>query len=357
MKELLVLTSRFDYSFQNIGIKRLLIKRLLPYLFITLSFLILSACSGSDPTAVEFRLNSEEVIIYRPVSGEEKEDILDLVDRINYYSENVIELDNDEKKFLFFSYVSNYDLDMKPTQIYVSSFQDGDNTIYEIYYLNGSFDSYRREYSDKQSYITCFQNNDFFQDNVCMKEYLEKTDGLYESDALEIYSLSTPRIIAIALGHLIYYADSPHHDIMSRVALAQTYLIHPGFRRAVADIDRVNAYSLYEEDFTLSWFLEYCSPSLSNCQRIVNNRSTYEIDLKNKTIIFDGDDYPNLPPFGLIDENFNDYFNIYNKNFFEDAYVVNGVFSNEKYDELKGDFSGNKGLENLRNYIFHDERE
>jgi len=38
-----------------------------------------------------------------------------------------------------------------------------------------------------------------------------------------------------------------------------------------------------------------------------------------------------------------------------DAYGVNGEIDNSRYFAMKGDFSGNKGLDNLTNYIFYQE--
>lgn len=364
MNKLLGQTSKADYGSQNFTKHELAIKKILVLFYILFASFILTACSNSniDPNIVEFRLDSEEVIFYQlsdfDIKLDERRDrirdeIKDLVNQINYYSENVIELNNDEKKFLFFSYVQNLILTLEPTGIIIRYLFDGNSTFYETNYLSGGFDEYNRRYESVQRYITCNQ------ENICRESSIEERLNFKNSDKSERKSFATNRVEIIAIGNLIYYADSQHHDIAARVALAKRYLLLDGFRITYSRFEKLGAH-LAREKIQLSWFREYCSPSLLNCQKIVTILQRYVIDLNNETITFDNDGYGSryiIRPLGLIDENFNDYFNIHNKNFLGDAYEVNGVFNNEKLNALKHDFSGKEGLENLRNYIFHDKQD
>jgi len=272
----------------------------------------------------------------------EKEKIEEIVNTINYYSDNVIELTNDEKKFLFFLYVGDKDyVPMRPTFVTVRSYNDGSMTIYKATYYYGRFNSYERIYETRERLFTCEMENN------CRRTSISEELDFSRTGNTDGENLWTFRIEIIYLGDLIYLANSPYHDAAARVATAQRHLLSPSLRKTSGKGSL---------DLRLSYFNEYCSPSLSNCQRIVTNRQDYKIDLVNQIIEYDDGDLQNDPPAsGLIPKNFNSFFNIYNENALMDAYGVNGEIDNSRYVAMKGDFSGNKGIDNLTNYIFYRE--
>jgi len=303
--------------------------------------LLLSGCSLLN--TVKFQLDAETSIYYEltesEIEFEKKEKIEKIVNTINYYSDNVIELTNDEKKFLFFLYVG--DMNYKPTSVTVQSYNDGSNTIYKATYYSGDFDSYKRIYETSTKLFICNMESN------CRQSSFEEKRDFRRTGNTDGESLSTFRIEIIYLGDLIYLARSPYHDAAARVATAQLHLLSPSLRKTSGKGSL---------DLRLSYFNEYCSPSLSNCQSIVTNRRTYQIDLVNQIIKYDDRDLQNDPPaFGLISRSFNSYFNIYNDNAIIDAFVVNGKFDNSRYNDIKRDFSGNKGIDNLTKYIFYQE--
>jgi len=276
----------FSLDYASISIKTSLV------IAIFIVTLLLTGCSLSN--TVEFQLDAETSIYYelneREIEYEKKEEIQEIVNKINYYSDNVIELTNDEKKFLFFLY--HGDISYEPTSVFVESYNDGSNTIYKATYRDGRFDSYERKHETADAHFTCDL------ESICRDSTIGDILSYGRNGNADIEKWSR-RVGIIYVGDLIYLADSPYHDAASRVAIAQSDLLSPDLRKTS---------SKGSLDVRLSYFREYCSPSLSNCQRIVTNRQSYSIDLVNQIIEYNDGDLQNDPPaFGLIPKNFNSF--------------------------------------------------
>ena len=333
--------------------------------------LILYGCNVNeeDLSAVNFRLDEDTVLTYmlNEDIGETRKDILALVDRIDYYSENVLTLTNNEKVYLFFAHLGEKGLSRNPVNVEVREvIFDDDSTAFVVTYHSSRFRSYERDYVNVETVFSCSIDNT----KICSNSRGSFRGWVSGTSYRDYWTF---RIEPIYIGRLIYHADSPHHDATARLAVAKTYLLNDKYSYSDTSLRS-------RGEVNLSYFNERCFPSLWECNEIRLYRATYTVNLENKTIDYDPARgnlgcsnrrcilRDTLPYFVMNDKVFYDYFTIFTVDtdllyrvFDMPPYVRQFEIVNRRYflrsdtlADLKGHFSGEQGLQNLTNYVFHE---